>query len=304
MMHWLTGGLFAVLISVGSAAAQPRQMVEDSAPTAVARPAWPIGTGPRLLIDEAHSNFHTAGGSYAPLAALLGNDGFRVAPSTAPISAQSLAAADILVIANARGAPPPAPAFAAAEIAALRTWVEGGGSLLLVADHSPFSDAAAELAQAFGIAFRPGFALNPGQQNRDVFRPGTGLADHAITRGAGGDPAVGAIRTFTGSAFEAPAAQPLITLGPGFILVAPGGQGGRIRLADLPQNSAEGLLQGAALSVGRGRVVVIGEAAMLTAQRLEGVPEAAALGEVGFAAEQNRQFLLNLMHWLSRRPGY
>ena len=34
--------------------------------------------GPRVCVDEAHRNHHTAGGRYAPLARLLENDGYRV----------------------------------------------------------------------------------------------------------------------------------------------------------------------------------------------------------------------------------
>jgi len=56
-----------------------------------------------------------------------------------------------------------------------------------------------------------------------------------------------------------------------------------------------GPLQGAAMTVGRGRVVVLGEAAMLTAQ----VDGGQRFG-MNLTGIDNRQFALNVMHWLSR----
>ena len=283
----------------------PRQTVNADADASVARPAYPAGQGPRLVIDAGHRNRHTLSGSYAPFGALLANDGYRVGSNPGAFGPASLGQADILVIANALSEERGGSAFTEAEVAALHSWVEAGGALLLVADHTPFSGAAAPLAHAFGFEFREGIALNPGQRNRDVFRAGSGLADHVIFRGAGGDPAVTSVRTFSGSAFEAPGAEPLITLGAGFVLINTAGMApGPTRLTDIPRQPAEGLLQGAVRTVGRGRVALIGEAAMMTAQVLENVPNAPDLGGFGFAAEQNKQFVLNLMHWLGRRPGY
>ena len=43
---------------------------------------------------------------------------------------------------------------------AVRDWVKGGGSLLLIADHMPFPGAAGTLASAFGVRFRAsGYSL-------------------------------------------------------------------------------------------------------------------------------------------------
>ena len=46
-------------------------------------PAWSTRlpqSGPRVVIDESHRNFHTASGRYRPFAQLIGNDGYRVEP--------------------------------------------------------------------------------------------------------------------------------------------------------------------------------------------------------------------------------
>ena len=295
--------LFAALSVAAPAAAQ--QVVNPDADVSVAKAAWPRDKGPRVAIDAAHSNFHTLDGRYAPFAALLRNDGYRVVSNSQPFTAKILKDYDILVIANA-GVPKmdevdeSRSAFSETEIAALRSWVNRGGALLLIADHAPFAGAAKALGEALGVKFRNGYALDPGNEGQDLFGPQAGLNDHVIVRGAGGDPRITQVRTFTGSAFEAPGAQPLLTLGQRFQMVYPS-----VPFQMNPKDKKEpiaGLLQGATLTVGRGRVVVMGEAAMFSAQMV--LPERFLMGFGAPGAEQNQRLALNLMHWLSKRPGY
>lgn len=290
--------LLALIAASSPASAQ--QVPNPNADLSVSSPAYPAERGPRVLIDEGHANFHTLGERYAPFATLLRNDSYRVGAHRGRINAETLAEADVLVIANA--APPQVgpSAFLPLEIAALRTWVEAGGSLLLVADHRPFAGAAAELGAAFGIQFRDAYAVNPGNQGMDLFRPGAGLGEHPIIAGAQGDIAITSVRSFTGSAFTAPEARPLLTLGEGYLAVeaSEGDPDEALRTAP----SAAGMLQGATLEIGRGRVVVMGEAAMFTSQLAGPQQRVTGIGAPG--AEQNKQFALNLMHWLSRRRGY
>jgi hypothetical protein len=61
--------------------------------------------------------------------------------------------------------------------------------------------------------------------------------------------------------------------------------------------SAKGRAQGLAVEVGKGRVVVLGEAGMLSAQR--NGPGGSPVG-MNFPGYDNRQLALNIMHWLSR----
>src|SRR5688500_12270710 len=63
------------------AGAQQEQLSDPGFDPAVANPAYRLGSGPRVLFDEAHFNFHTAGGRYKALADLLTRDGYRVSPS-------------------------------------------------------------------------------------------------------------------------------------------------------------------------------------------------------------------------------
>ena len=68
----------------------------------VAKPAYKE-SHPKVLLDEAHHNFHTAGGRYKPLAQIATNDGYQVVPNVSKFSKEVLKDCAILVIANALG---------------------------------------------------------------------------------------------------------------------------------------------------------------------------------------------------------
>lgn len=304
--------LFAALaLAAAPFAAAPvalaqQQRANPGADVAVAHPTWPAGAGPRVVIDGGHANFHKVDGRYGPFAALLRNDGFRVEGRDGPFTAESLAGIDVLCIVNAinpdtprKGVP--LSAFTDEEIAVLKAWVENGGHLLLVADHMPFAYAAARLGEAFGVTrWEDGFALQKDKGALDIFDRSSGLADQPITRGAGNDPPVTQIRTFTGSAFTAPGATPLIVLDRRFAVLTPD-EPWKFT-AKTPSKPGAGLLQGASLTFGKGRVVLLGEAAFMTSQLKAGGDDVAGFGASG--AEQNPQFVLNMMHWLAVAPGY
>lgn len=290
-----------------SAAAVEAQQVADSAfRPAIPSPAYSSGGGPVVLIDEAHQNFHTADGRYAPFAELVRRDGYTVRPLREPFSARALAPAAVLVIANAIGQPnvgqwarPIAPAFTAEEVAAVTAWVEDGGALLLIADHMPFAGAAAELGRALGLEFSDGFAL-PGSGNGGTLiftRPDSLLASHPITNGRSPAERVDSVATFTGQGFRIVRGQavPLLRLPADIQLLEP--DTAWVFDSTTKRRTGRGWLQGAALRVGRGRVVVLGEAAMFSAQ-LAG-PQRVPIGMNSPVAGQNPQLLLNTIHWLS-----
>ena len=63
---------------------------------------------------------------------------------------------------------------------------------------------------------------------------------------------------------------------------------------------AAGRAQGVSFELGKGRVVVLGEAAVLTAQVLrtqDGKEQRYGMNRPG---NDDRQFALNIMHWLTR----
>jgi hypothetical protein len=117
-----------------------QQIVDPDFKAVVEKPAY-RRNGPVVAIDEAHSNFHTAGGQYRPFADLLTNDGYTVRASTTKFDKGAFAGIDVLVIANALSANaqsnPGLPAFTEEECDAVRDWVLQGGSLLLISDHAP-----------------------------------------------------------------------------------------------------------------------------------------------------------------------
>jgi hypothetical protein len=275
----------------------------------IPKPAYESGKGPRIAIDEAHHNFHTAGDRYKPFAELLRRDGYRVDGFTKPFSADSLKAADVLVIANPLNernktdwSLPTPSALTKDEIAAVHAWVESGGSLFLIADHMPFPGATGDLAKAFGVEFSNGYA-RAGHWERgktDTFEATTGLKESAITRGRNDGEKVTRVATFAGSAFKAPKdAMPVLVFGAKSISMetkkAPG------ITADAPEVAIESWCQGAVFKVEKGRVAVFGEAAMFTAQ-LAGAKRQ-PMGMNHPDAKQNYQLLLNVMHWLTRANG-
>jgi hypothetical protein len=271
----------------------------------IPRPAYESGKGPRIAIDEAHYNFHTADGRYKPCAELLRRDGYRVDALRQLFSAESLKSADVLVIANALhernskdwSLPNPS-AFTQEEITAVHSWIEKGGSLFLIADHMPFPGAASDLAKAFKVEFSNGYATagHWKPDSPEVFEYATGLKESTITRGRAGEEKVTKVTTFTGSAFKLPkGATPVLEFGPKSESVERGtGESSK-------KVPIEGWCQGAILKLGEGRVAIFGEAAMFSAQ-VAG-PKQVPMGMNAPGAEQNHQLLLNVMHWLTRAKG-
>jgi hypothetical protein len=295
--------LVAAIVIVGGFGEVNAQQVADTVfSPQVTEAAFPAGSGPLVLVDEAHFNFHTIAGRYSPFARLLREDGFAVAPNRDPLTAASLQRTRVLVIANALPDTldwvlPTPPAFTAVEVAAVEQWVNDGGSLLLIADHMPFAGAAANLAAAFGLVFQNGYAVRPSDYTGQyVFRRGhKSLGDDIITMGRRREERIDSVVSFTGQAFRAlRPVRALMTIDSSLTLFFPSRD--REIDAQTPQVAAVGLLQGAVLQHGRGRVAVFGEAAMFSAQ-LAGA-EQVPMGMNHPEAHQNGQFALNVVRWL------
>jgi len=275
----------------------------------VPAPAFPAGNGPLVLLDEAHTNFHTLDGRYLVFGRVLLQDGYRVQPNREPFSRAVLGKARVLVIANALNAVnakewklPTPSAFTPAEVAAVRDWVRAGGSLLLIADHMPFPGAAHDLAEAFGIQMRNGFAYDSTRKisKFQYTRASGSLGTHAITTGRSPAERIDSVVAFTGQAFSVDAqGVQIMTLAKGTVVLEP-----TVAWqfdAGTPTEPGAGLLQGAVVPFGKGRVAVFGEAAMFSAQ-VTGA-QRTPMGMNDPAAPQNAQFLLNVMHWLSGLLG-
>ncbi len=315
-----------VILALMATAASAQQVADSAFHYAGPEPAFAAGSGPRACIDGAHHNFHTMDGRYLAFATLLRDDGYQVQANTEVFAPESLGECDIVVISNAVAEAnaedrsyPHGSAFARAEITALLDWVLGGGSLLLIVDHAPWPGANGDLGVLLGAHMLDAYvgmeifgepdeeALSGAAELYGVTidrlleaigEPG-GLGEHAIVTGRNPSETVSAVTTFTGHAFY-PSIQmePLLVLGPD----AMGGAPLVMNLTDVgpeatPTFPVGGWLQGGAVRVGQGRAVVLGEAAMCTAQ-LAG-PQRVPMGMNNPAAPQNAQFCLNVVHWLS-----
>lgn len=306
-----------LLLKVGSAIAQ--QPGDTLYLPEIPNPAYPQDEGPIILIDEGHYNAHVVEGSDRAFAAFLRADGYQTIPLQGSFTRASLDRGDVLVIPmplaernRIRGdstnwfnidstdfSLPNPSAFTAAEIESVYEWVLDGGRLLVVADHMPSAGAVSELALAFGLQFSNGHAQDPGITNGMHRRTDGNLLDHAITNGRDASERVDSVRTYGGSAFTSTAeVEPLLVFGPGSESLEP--TEFRVFTDDTPRVQIEGWYQGAALRRGRGRAVFLGEAGMFFAHlkmlsACRPGPTCRGEGPEG----QNRQYLLNTLHWLS-----
>ncbi len=285
---------------------------DNSYDTRVAAPKL-MERRPRVLFDSGHRNIHSIRGRYGPFARLIESDGCRVSTISAPFSAESLRGGGILVVVNAKGpkTDKAAAAFTDAECEAVAGWVRGGGGLLLVADHHPCGEAAAGLARGFGVEMSGGWtddekharegAGDPGQI---VFtRAGGGLGSHAILDGGAGMERVETVETFTGQSLKGPAgATALLVLSETAMDRVPVGSkreqrgSATVTTFETKDSSAAGRWQGLAMEFGKGRVVVLGEAAMLTAQIDDRSGRKFGMNAGG---NDNRAFALNVVRWLA-----
>jgi hypothetical protein len=286
-----------------------QQSVDPSFMTTVEAPAFPKG-GPTVAIDEAHQNFHTASGGYSPLARLLQQDGHRVIAFDKRFGGSTMSGIGVLVIANARGSDPKSSAFTDEECEAVDAWVRRGGSLLLIADHAPFGFFAEKLAWKFGVRMGQGWVFQPSGSTittQLVFSRDNGLlGQHAILRGRNAAEEVKTLKSFTGQSLSVPGgATVLMKLGtdareaPNTAVLNAEAAARKQGAATKESTPVGERAQGLAMTVGKGRVVILGEAAMLSAQvvTIGGQTIKAGMNAPG---NNNRQFALNLFRWLAR----
>ena len=303
-----------VLLVLGAIPAAAQQRADPDFETTVERPAY-HHDGPTVVIDESHGNFHTASGNYAPFAELLRHDGYTVIPGTRHFEPGSLDSVDVLVVANANAGNLTDPAFTEAEADVVRDWVETGGALLLIADHAPFGASAANLGARFGVGMGKGWVFDvtggrfSAQIDFTAERGGLGL--HAITRGRDSAEQVRVVRTFTGQSLVAPEGATVLLAFSPTARETPDTDGLNAEAASYGAGEAVGghstpvggRAQGLAMPFGRGRVVVLGEAAMFSAQVVtlsgeDGKPVTFRAG-MNVPGNDNRQLALNVLHWLS-----
>ena len=322
----LLGTTFGVVWLLSGMPVRARQQIVDpDFKPVVERPAYPRN-GPTVAIDEAHSKFHTAAGQYKPFADLLTNDGYRVIASTRKFETGILAGIDVLVVSNARDLEAlkagnlASPAFTERECDVVRDWVRKGGSLLLIADHAPFGHAAESLGKRFGVTMGKGWvfdrASTGGITTQLVFSNENGLLGvHPILRGRDASEQVKSIRSFTGQSLGVPVGTTILMKLSTTAREAPtpddlDAEAAAARSTDTSTGTigshsspVVGRAQGIAMTFGRGRVVVLGEAGLFSAQVVR-FTDRNQQREMKFGmnvpGNDDRQFALNVLHWLSR----
>jgi hypothetical protein len=239
--------------------------------------------GPRVAIDLGHYNHAAADSRFLALSDLLTWDGYRVTRSRQTLVPEYLKDFRVLLIANAMPYPaaarPVAEAvglgglvtFSATEVEAVRDWVRAGGSTLLIADAPYSAKAAAALAAALGVTLHDCSA--------PVFLPAVVPAEHPIREGR---------------PEFAERVQSVAVLANGWLETAPSaGPAVSILKAPVDGSCLARKPIGLAFEFGGGRVVT------LTAQ-LQRDEDLIRRTGVDPARLGNRQFVFNVIHWLSR----
>lgn len=290
----------------------PRIAVDLGAVPAVATPAWSTD-GPAVLVDDGHLNPFTTTAGLAPLAALLRADGYRVLADDNAGRAEVLRRPRVAIVAGALGpsgvmqsvlsgtglerlTPLEGDAMLGSEVATLEAWVRNGGALLIAGDAGPAAGAMASLTARFGVTLSRGIVVDPsrsvdGHPSRLVFTRAAGLpAAHPVLDGESAAVRVDRVVTDGGPALTpGPDATVLLQLGPS-----------AVELASVEAPVAEGQPVAArahavALPWGRGRVVVLADAGLLTT-------ELGADGRAGGLAAPdagNVTFVRNILFWLA-----
>jgi hypothetical protein len=247
---------------------------------------------PTIAVDDAHGTASARSGFLEPLTDLLASDGERVVPF-----ADSFAAIDVLVV-SADG-----HRIGVREADLVRDWVRGGGSLLLAAAAPASVDDGERLAARFGVEAGGGRVFDRVSGGAittalEFSRSNARLGDHPILRGRGRTEQVARVRTAAGQSLGVPrGAASLLKLSATareamtrddleseeFAARQEAGIAGSFSVP------VGGRAQAVALSFGKGRLVVLGDPYLLSAPGL------------AVADADNRQFALNVIHWLSRR---
>jgi hypothetical protein len=172
--------------------------------------------------------------------------------------------------------------------------------------------AAENLAKRFGVEMSKGMTEDAknhdtasGDTSQLVFTRENGLLlEHSITQGRDASEKINKVMSFTGQSLKTPEnGTAFLKLGDSAmnraakVEVEKSGGDTRVLINYGEPTPATGFAQAVALQFGKGRVVVLGEAAMLTAQLDGKTKKPFGMNVQGI---DNRQLALNIVHWLSK----
>lgn len=299
-------GALLLLLQARDLSANEWPMSNDPAfDASVDHPAYPAGTGPRILLDKAHHNFFVQWGFIDPFRDLATADGFQPVTGDEPFTPEYLAGFDIVVIITAlpfdfttRLEVTTEVTFTDAELTALHDWVDAGGSLLVFSEHAPFDQAINPLLQRFGISSSVGTIADPEHYDQELGRDGwivysgeNGLLnrDHPIVRGRHEGESVSRLITFGGSSLTGTDYTSLFRLAPSAEnRQHPTGVG------PIGMGQSQSLVG----AYGKGRVAAFGDSNGFTAMRFaepDGSSKALGMNSAGY---DWKPFVLNVLRWL------
>ena len=292
---------------IGTFQLNSQQIIDSSFTYNIKKPAYPLNKGPIIYIDEYHNNDMSLSNKMFPLIEVLKNDGYRIHPFNWSLNESSLENVKLLVIigalhkTNVNNWKLPTPsAFSDVEIEIVLSWIKEGGDLLLVADHMPFPGAVKRLSSRLGVDWYNGFVIDSINWGMSIFstREGT-LKNHSLLKGRFPDEKVDWVATYYGSGFKLKdtTITGLFSFDNSNIVSYQTQEAWKM-YSYTPTTASNKLFQAATLTYGKGRVAIIGEASLFSAQ-LVGKDK----NPVGINFQnnnQNLQFVLNLFHWLSR----
>ena len=304
LLRWAPFYLFLSLPLALELSAQ--QIIDSTFTFTPNAPAYPQNEGPVIHIDEYHNNDMSITNGMYPLIDLLKKDGYRPTHFKERISPSSLKEVEIFVIIGALHQTnvdnwilPTPEALGDDEIETLINWVEQGGKLLLVADHMPFPGAIKKLSTRLGVEWYNGFVIDSVNWGMSIFAKKEGtLANHAILNGRGPNEVINSVATYYGSGFKI--VDHSITGLLGFNnpdIVSYQTQEAWRMSDDTPIVPSFDLYQAAIRKQGMGKVALVGEASLFSAQLVGKTQDPVGLNYPN--GNQNLQFTLNLFHWLS-----
>lgn len=262
-------------------------------------------TGQRVLFDEGHKNHHQIGRTYKPFANLLTNDGCKVEVSNKSIEITTLSNTDIFVIATAASKEEPGDksAFTDKEIIILEEWVKNGGSTLIITEHYPFGLAMEPLLNKFGVKVHNGYTEDSTLNNSQVsdallFEKSKGNINggHVITKD------IDRVNTFTGSSIKGDSTwTDLLILSDNAqnynVDVKVNKEDGDVNVSVSYADfyPATGFSQGICKRYGKGKIVILAESALLTAQYDKNGNKFG----MNISDTDNKEFALNIVRWLA-----
>jgi hypothetical protein len=270
-------------------------------------PVYSFNKGPIIYIDEYHNNDMSLNNNMFPLIEVLKKDGYQIKPLNESISELSLENVEILVIIGALHKTnidnwklPTPSAFDDKEIDLLLQWIQDGGNLLLVADHMPFPGAVKKLSSRLGVKWYNGFVIDSVNWGMSTFsKKDRTLKYHYLLDGLNFNEKVNSVSTYYGSGFKIKDStiSGIFAFDDSNTVSYQTSEAWKM-FPNTPIISSDDLFQAAVLTRGNGRVALVGEASLFSAQFVGGDKNPVGLNFPN--DNQNLQFVLNLFHWLSR----